>query len=70
MTSLKTFSSGQPDAHVEIGTKVTDKSHHYILFVCDNSIGINPQYSERIFGLFNKLNPRLEGTGIGPTLVK
>jgi len=70
MTFLKTFSSGEPDAHVEVGTNGTDEHHQHILFVCDNGIGIDPQYHERIFGLFNKLNPHLEGTGIGLTLVK
>jgi signal transduction histidine kinase len=38
--------------------------------VRDNGIGIEPQYHERIFGLFNKLDPNTEGTGIGLSLVK
>ena len=36
----------------------------------DNGIGIDSQYHERIFTLFNKLNTDTEGTGIGLTLVK
>jgi signal transduction histidine kinase len=33
-------------------------------------MGIDPQYHERIFGLFNKLDSQSEGTGIGLALVK
>lgn len=36
----------------------------------DNGIGIAPEYHEQIFGLFNKLDPQTEGTGIGLALVK
>jgi len=32
-------------------------------------MGIKPEYHERIFGLFNRLNREIEGTGIGLTLV-
>ena len=64
------FTLGRPEPRIEIGTRGTDKSQHHIFFVCDNGIGIEPQFHERIFGLFNKLNPQVEGTGIGLTLVK
>jgi signal transduction histidine kinase len=33
-------------------------------------MGIEPQYHTRIFNLFEKLNPAIEGTGVGLTLVK
>jgi signal transduction histidine kinase len=36
----------------------------------DNGIGIEPQYHERVFGLFNKLDAETEGTGVGLALVK
>jgi PAS domain S-box-containing protein len=39
-------------------------------FVRDNGIGIEPEYHERIFGLFNKLDAHSDGTGIGLALVK
>jgi len=41
-----------------------------IFYVRDNGIGIEPKYHDRIFGLFNRLDPNVEGTGIGLTLVK
>ncbi len=33
-------------------------------------MGIEPQYHDRVFGLFNRLDPEQDGTGIGLTLVK
>jgi PAS domain S-box-containing protein len=39
-------------------------------FVCDNGIGIDPLYQERIFGIFEKLDPKGGGTGIGLAVVK
>jgi PAS domain S-box-containing protein len=41
-----------------------------IFFVRDNGLGIAPEYHEKIFGLFNKLDPQSEGTGVGLALVK
>ena len=41
-----------------------------IFSVKDNGMGIDPEYHERIFGLFNKLDAMSEGTGVGLALVK
>ncbi len=38
--------------------------------VRDNGIGIEPEYQERIFDLFERLHPEIDGTGIGMTLIK
>jgi PAS domain S-box-containing protein len=64
------YSGGCPNPRVEIGTRGKDEHEYPILYVRDNGIGIDPEYHERVFGLFNKLNPQIEGTGIGLTLVK
>ncbi|HEX5837335.1 MAG TPA: ATP-binding protein [Anaerolineales bacterium] len=64
------FSAGQPQPSIQIGTRGLDEYQHPIFFVCDNGLGIDPRFHERVFGLFNKLNPQAEGTGIGLTLVK
>lgn len=64
------FMGPQPRPTIEIGTQGTDIDGKTIFFVRDNGIGIAPQYHERIFGLFNRLDPTVEGTGIGLTLVK
>ena len=39
-------------------------------YVRDNGIGIKPEFHHRIFGLFDKLDPASEGTGVGLALVK
>ncbi|MEW6083309.1 MAG: ATP-binding protein [Chloroflexota bacterium] len=41
-----------------------------ILYVRDNGMGIDPEYHSLIFGLFNKLDPNTEGTGVGLALAK
>ena len=56
-------------ARIEVGAKV-DSDRPAVFFVRDNSIGIAPEYHENIFGLFNQLDPKADGTGIGLTLVK
>jgi PAS domain S-box-containing protein len=64
------FMGNQPNPLIEIGTRGVDSDGKPVLFVRDNGMGIEPEYHERIFGLFNRLNPEIEGTGIGLTLVK
>ncbi|HUE97689.1 MAG TPA: PAS domain S-box protein [Anaerolineales bacterium] len=64
------FMGDQPDPHIEIGQEGTTNDGSPILFVRDNGIGIDPKFKDRIFGLFEKLDPRSEGTGIGLALVK
>ena len=61
------FMGDQPEPKIEIGVK---KDGEDIFFVRDNGIGIDSKYHERIFGLFNKLDQTVEGTGIGLALVK
>lgn len=59
---------GQVQPVIEIGTRIQE--HEQIIFVRDNGPGIDPRYHNRIFNLFEKLNPEREGTGIGLALVK
>jgi PAS domain S-box-containing protein len=60
--------SAQPA--IEIGCDDVIQNGLITFFVRDNGIGIDPQFHERIFGLFNRLNPDVEGTGVGLSLVK
>jgi signal transduction histidine kinase len=55
---------------IEIGLNGHIENGYPVFYVRDNGIGIEPQYHERIFGLFNKLDAQSEGTGIGLSLVK
>jgi signal transduction histidine kinase len=64
------FMGNQSEPRIEVGLSGFDSNERAVLFVRDNGIGIEPEYHERIFGLFNRLDPNIEGTGIGLTLVK
>ncbi len=63
------FSAVRPQPLIEIGCKGCEKDMP-IFFVRDNGIGISPEHHERIFGLFNKLDPTTDGTGVGLTLAR
>ena len=62
------FMSDQPAPRIRIGAR--DDGGETVLFVEDNGPGIDPAHHERIFGLFDKLDPKAEGTGVGLALVK
>lgn len=64
------FMGDQSQPQIEVGYDGPDKDGRAILFVRDNGVGIEKQYHDRIFGLFNRLDPTIEGTGVGLTLVK
>lgn len=63
------FMGSQTDPLVRIGS-ATGVHGGTVFFVQDNGVGIPPQYQERIFGLFNKLDSNTQGSGVGLTLVK
>jgi len=62
------YMGDQRDPVIDIG--ITDEEGGQIIFVRDNGMGIETVYHKKIFGLFEKLNPTIEGTGIGLALVK
>ena len=41
-----------------------------VVVVRDNGIGIEARHRDRVFGLFEKLDPRAEGSGVGLAVVK
>jgi PAS domain S-box-containing protein len=65
------FMGNQEDPQIEVGCRGQDAEHGMpIFYVRDNGIGISLQHYDRVFGLFNKLDPKTDGTGIGLALVK
>lgn len=63
------FMGDQPEPRIRIGSIMDDKKQPSF-FVQDNGIGLDPQMTERIFGLFNKLDPNSQGSGVGLSIVK
>ena len=55
-------------ALVEIG--VREATDPPVLYVSDNGIGVEQQYREKIFQLFERLNHQIEGSGVGLALAK
>jgi signal transduction histidine kinase len=62
------FMGEEPRPRVEIGARRA--SGETVFFVRDNGIGIPQRHHERVFRLFDKLEPGGEGTGVGLALVK
>jgi len=62
------FTGDEKGPQIKIGTR--DEEGEQVIYVRDNGIGIDPQFEERIFDLFQQLKPSPEGSGVGLTLVK
>lgn len=54
----------------EILVTATAIKEQVVCCVSDNGIGIQPQYQDRIFGLFERLDQSIEGNGVGLALVR
>ena len=63
------FMGNQEQPYIEIGRN-GEEDGKPVFYVRDNGLGIAPEHHERVFGLFNKLDPRTDGTGIGLALVR
>jgi signal transduction histidine kinase len=63
------FMGDQKDPCIEIGLDGKQDGMP-AFYVRDNGLGIAPEHHDRVFGLFNKLDPRTDGTGVGLALVK
>ncbi|WP_372682103.1 ATP-binding protein [Desulfosarcina sp.] len=62
------YLGAQPVPEILIGAR--SAGDEMVYYVQDNGIGLAPPYREKIFGLFEKLDPTVEGTGVGLAIVK
>jgi len=62
------FMGDEPHPHIRISAETGGEMP--VFSVRDNGIGIDPRYLERIFNLFEKLNPPMPGNGIGLPIVR
>ncbi len=63
----------QPAPRIEVGMRAaaTPDAEPPVFYVSDNGMGTDPDYHDKVFGLFERLDPEAsEGTGIGLALVK
>jgi PAS domain S-box-containing protein len=60
------FSIGRAEAKIEIGCS-PEVFNETVIFIRDNGAGFDPKYSEKLFGVFQRLHSQeeFEGTGIG-----
>ena len=67
--AIKYQNTGTPRVHISVSANGGAK---WIFSIKDNGLGIDPQYFERIFGMFQRLHKREEfaGTGIGLAICK
>jgi signal transduction histidine kinase len=55
-----------------IGLRLSSEKQYCHITIADNGIGFDPQYKDRMFNIFQRLNDKTqyEGTGIGLAIVK
>ncbi len=66
--AIKFHGDEPPSIHIS----AEQKENEWVFSVCDNGIGIDPEFTDRIFTIFRRLHRRNEypGTGIGLAMCK
>ncbi|OPX64444.1 MAG: hybrid sensory histidine kinase BarA [Methanoregula sp. PtaB.Bin085] len=62
------YRGDRPDLHIRIG--IDRWGMEPVIFVQDNGIGIESRYLQRIFNLFEKLDPESPGIGVGLAIAR
>ncbi len=72
ITNAIKFRKEDEPPKIHISVLKDEKENEYVFSVADNGIGIEEQYFDRIFNIFQRLHTRDEyqGTGIGLSVVK
>jgi signal transduction histidine kinase len=62
----------KPDVAPVVRVTATESPEHWEVAVCDNGIGIEPEYADRVFVIFQRLHTKdaYSGTGIGLALCR
>ena len=61
------FMGGQAAPRIEVGVRPGAEP---VVYVADNGVGIAPAFHQKVFGLFERLDHGIEGTGVGLAIVK
>ena len=65
------FLGEQESPRIEVGAREgKGDSREVLCWVKDNGAGIDPRYLDKVFGLFERLDQQVPGTGVGLALVK
>lgn len=62
------FMGEQKAPRIEIGA--SRREDDVLCWVRDNGMGIDPRYHDKVFGLFERLDASVDGTGVGLALVR
>lgn len=62
------FMGKQSSPCIDVGVRTQGQEQVY--FVQDNGAGVKADYFEKIFNIFDRVNPKIEGTGVGLAIVK
>ncbi|MCB0279325.1 MAG: HAMP domain-containing histidine kinase [Calditrichaeota bacterium] len=60
----------KPEQAVTIRLEHAESDNDYLFSISDDGLGIPPKYLEKVFDIFERLDPETDGTGIGLSIAK